>query len=212
VHGFGTLEEPIPSIFLQKGKDIWDQVRPKWKQVHGTEAVSVKVHGQECGETDALFSKHKEIPISVVTADCVPILLAHRDGLEVAAVHAGWRGVRGRILSKLWAKLSQAGNQPEDWVAAIGPAIGPCCYEVSQELADDFRNEFSEYSESLVVPKSRTLDLPAIQHAELTKIGLKKVELIRACTKCSVSPVFHSYRREGGGVRQWSVIMRTDGQ
>lgn len=203
-HGFGTREEPIPNW----AKPYWDDHKPRWKQVHGVSVAQIEHPLQECGEVDALYSRSIQIPTSVMTADCVPILLAHRSGSAVAAVHAGWRGTRARILRNLWKRLAQDGEKPQDWVAAIGPAIGPCCYEVSEELARDFQNEFKEMGSHLAVPRHRILDLPWINAEELRQIGLAQVDLIRACTFCTQEPRFHSYRKEGGGTRQWSVIMR----
>ncbi len=149
------------------------------------------------------------VPIGIVTADCVPILMARRSGGAVAAIHAGWRGTRARILNVLWERLKQDGENPRDWCAAIGPAIGPCCYEVSEDLAQAFSSEFSWVGKNIAVPRERILDLPAINAAELREIGLEQVDLIRACTRCSGNPAhpdFHSYRREGGGTRQYSLI------
>jgi YfiH family protein len=203
-HGFGTKEEPLPSFV----STIWEAHKPHWKQVHGVAIARVDRFQQECGPADALYSRESQIPISVMTADCVPILLAHRSGKAVAAVHAGWRGTRARILRHLWQQLAIEGEKPQDWVAAIGPAIGPCCYEVSEELAQDFQKEFQDLGSSLAVPQKRILDLPWINAEELKKIGIAQVDLLRTCTLCSSEPRFHSYRREGGGTRQWSVIMR----
>jgi YfiH family protein len=201
-HGFGTLGEPLALPFIVE----WERSSPRWRQVHQVACAEVKGSGQECGEVDALWSSHPAIPIAVVTADCVPILLAHRNGRAVAAVHAGWRGTRAHILSALWSELAAQGEKPHDWVAAIGPAIGPCCYQVSEELAADFATEFANLGPGVAVPRTRILDLPAINAAELRQIGLAEVDLIRTCTRCSKDPVFHSYRREGGGTRQWSAI------
>ena len=204
-YGFGSLDEPIPSHL----KARWEQVRPIWKQVHGVGIAQVEEAGQSCGEVDALFTSQLDLPIAVVTADCVPVLLAHHEGRKVAAVHAGWRGTRARILKTLWNRLSQLGEKPSDWVAAIGPSIGPCCYEGSEERASDVAKEFSDLGSEKVVPRHRILDLPYINAEELRRMGLKQVDLIRACTKCSLHPQFHSYRREGGGTRQFSMVMRT---
>jgi len=207
VHGFGTRIEPVPAPFLPD----WESQRPRWKQVHGTNCVEVKTPAQACGDVDAVFSDQTGIPIPVMTADCVPILLAHKEGKRVAAVHAGWRGTRARILANLWKALQERGESPENWVAAIGPSIGPCCYEVSPELADDFAKEFRDYGEDLAVPTFRHLDLPLINAEQLKEIGLEKVDLIRACTRCSLQgaePKFHSFRREGSGTRQFSIISR----
>ena len=204
-HGFGSRSEPVPGIFLAQ----WER-RPVWQQIHTTNAVEVSTPKQSCGETDALFSRKPGIPISVVTADCVPILMARKSGGAVAAIHAGWRGTEARILRALWEKLGAQGEKPQDWVAAIGPAIGPCCYEVSEELAQNFAEKFAVHGAGLAVPSHRHLDLPAINAAELKSIGLKDVELLNQCTRCTgtpESPDYFSYRREGKGTRQWSVVM-----
>jgi YfiH family protein len=196
-HGFGTREEPVPPEF----KSAWE-LRPDKQQVHGAAVAEVTKPRQELGEVDALYSRIPGIPIQVITADCVPILLARRDGGVVAAIHAGWRGTRARILEAVWDRLAREGERASDWVAAIGPAIGPCCYEVSEELAADFGREFGP----ACVPRHRHLDLPWVNQAALEKIGFARVERLKACTRCSVEPEFFSYRRDGSGHRQWSVI------
>jgi YfiH family protein len=203
VHGFGTQQEPVPSIFSK----YWDH-RPKWKQVHGVAAANVQSPMQECGEVDSLFTEKVQIPIGVVTADCVPVLLAHQSGKKVAAVHAGWRGTYAHILEKLWMQLEREGEKANEWVAAIGPAIGSCCYEVSQELADQFVKEFSFFDQTRFLPKPRYLDLPALNAEVLKKIGIQEVDVLHYCTRCSQNPSFHSYRREGGGSRQLSILMK----
>jgi len=201
-HDFGNHAEPwSPTLF-----PAWESLKPNWKQVHGTRVAEAKKAGENCGETDALFTFESSLPIAVVTADCVPILLARRDGSAVAAVHAGWRGTRARILNELFSVLTQRGESTQNWVAAIGPAIGPCCYEVSEEMALDFLNQFGKSAQ----PTFRYLDLPAIQAQTLAELGLREVELLRQCTRCTLSeagaPFYHSYRREGGGTRQYSMI------
>lgn len=213
VYGFGTRAENFPAAL----KEAWVAKRPQWKQVHGTAVVQVSRAGQECGEVDALFTREKGQPIAVVTADCVPVLLARKDASAVASVHAGWRGTGARILRRLWEVLAAQGERPEDWVGAVGPAIGPCCYEVSEELAIDFAREFlgaEKQGFGPAVPAHRRLDLPAINAAELKSLGVAGIDLLRACTRCSQEDrdfAYHSYRREGpsqrvGGARQWSAI------
>ena len=202
-HGFGTRLEELPAEF----QAAWTEKKAIWKQTHGVSCARIESPGQLCGDADALYSRAQDIPVAVMTADCVPVLLAKKDGSYVAAIHAGWRGTRAHILSELWKKLEKEGEKAENWAAAIGPSIGPCCYEVSEELAEDFLKEFG----ALAVPTHRHLDLPAINQAELHKIGIQEVDLLRACTKCTMQDGdfrFHSYRREGGGTRQWSVISR----
>lgn len=200
LHGFGDRSSPIPVELAQP----WEATRPQWKQVHGTACTEVSVSGASCGEVDGLYSRRSGQTVGVVTADCVPVLLARKDGRAVAAVHAGWRGTRARILRRLWERLRTEGESPQDWIAAVGPSIGPCCYQVSEELAADFAKEFG----SRFLPAHRMLDLPAINAEELKQLGLGAVEVLRACTFCTggASPVFHSFRREGSGTRQYSLI------
>jgi YfiH family protein len=192
-HFFGTGNEELPETL------------PVWKQNHGTRAVEVLTPQQECGECDTIWTRQPNQPVAVKTADCVPILLARRDATAVAAIHAGWRGTRARIVQEFINSLTEKG----EWVAAIGPCIGPCCYEVSQELAADFRREFPNYGWSTPRTTERYLDLAAINEGQLKEVGIKEVEIIRACTFCAQKdgqPLFHSYRREGKGYRQFSVI------
>jgi YfiH family protein len=208
LHGFGTLEENVAKPLIQ----IWESKSPVWNQSHGVRSVELVRPKQECGDCDALFTFQKGLPVAVRTADCVPILLARRAGGAVAAVHAGWRGTRGRIVQELLRTLALRGERPEDWVAAVGPAIGPCCYEVSQELARDFARAFPRYGLETSRPSDRYLDLPAINEGQLREAGIGDVQLLRACTRCAglpASPLFHSFRREGKGYRQFSTMLIT---
>jgi polyphenol oxidase len=200
-HGFGNRLVPFPL------SDIWKNKMPKWKQVHGCGVAEVRMLGENVGEVDALFSKAR-LPIGVVTADCVPVLLARKDGGAVAAAHAGWKGTEARVVHELLARLKASGEKLSDWVGAVGPAIGPCCYEVSEELAESFRAQFSKLGFGHAVPRFRILDLPSINEWELKSAGIS-VDVLRQCTQCTggVDSVFHSYRREKGTGRQWSVVV-----
>ena len=204
VCGFGHASEPIPEILSSS----WNQ-KPDWEQVHGTDWARVDHPHQACGKVDALFTETFNIPISIKTADCVPILMSRRDGKMIAAIHAGWRGVKARIVKVVWRHLESLGQKPGDWVATIGPAIGPCCYPVSEELAQEFQYEFSkEYEKSLFAPEKNVLDLPALEFEELKGLGLLDVELLRYCTSCCKSPRFFSYRRDKNPGRQFTGLMK----
>ncbi|MFL6202299.1 MAG: polyphenol oxidase family protein [Thermoanaerobaculia bacterium] len=153
------------------------------KQIHS--ATVLPAHPGRCGEGDALFGDAPDLALSVVTADCVPILLAGPRGL--AAVHAGWRGLVGGVIPAALEKLGGAE------VAWIGPAIGPCCYEVGEEVAEQFPDE-------AVVPGSSGkphLDLIAAARQQLK--GVEDIRTVAVCTRCE-SERLYSYRREGKGV------------
>lgn len=201
-HGFGTISEEVPSPFSR----IWNDAAPEWKQVHGTEIIRVTGPREHCGDADGLFCATPGVPIGIRTADCVPILLANKKGTAVAAIHAGWRGTKKRIVEVMRKHFSDLNENPRDWVAAIGPSIGPCCYEVSPELAKEFSTEFG--TKYLDGSDKRYLDLQAINEELLYGIGLEQVEVLRYCCHCfgDGAPVLHSYRREGAGQRQYSLI------
>ncbi len=201
-HQFGTCAEPRPAFF----NEVPPQRRPRWKQVHGSSFAIVTHEGQGCGEVDALLTRAPGLPIAIITADCVPILLAKKDGSAIAAVHAGWRGTFNRILENVWQHLSTEDELATNWVAAIGPAIGPCCYEVSPDLFSDFQTQFGAQA-SL---RPRHLDLPLINELELRRFGFTDVERLAFCTHCRLaadgSPLFHSHRRNRDPGRQLSAI------
>jgi polyphenol oxidase len=204
-HAFGTRSEPVPEPFL----DAWPERFPIWKQVHGVRLVEARAPREELGECDGMLCFAAGQPIAVTTADCVPILAARRDGRAVAALHAGWRGTRAGASTELVAELVRRGETPSRWIAAVGPAIGACCYEVGVELADDFARAFAAMGESIAVPAARRLDLQAINARQLRDSGIGEVEILRACTRCARdadgTPLYASFRREGRGRQQRSV-------
>lgn len=216
-HGFGTLEHPVPAELAAD----WEKLKPQWKQVHGTGLSQVTMPGQACGEADALWSDQSGCMVGVVTADCVPVLMASNDARTIAAVHSGWRGTLARIVPTVWSAL-QARQAPAlrsspEWSAAIGPSIKACCYEVSQEIIDAFLTEFRDCDPRKLNPAHRRLDLQEVILHELDVLGVRQVDVIRMCTYCGkdsekneATPLFNSYRRgqstAASSARQWSII------
>lgn len=172
-------------------------------QVHGDEVLPTGHDPLPPGtEADALLATEPGVAVSVKTADCVPVLVAARDTGEVAAVHAGWRGTDLEIVKKAVAALRERGAK--DLLAAIGPSIGPCCYEVSPELADRFRKRFGPD-----VATGRHLDLPLANRRLLLEAGLADtaIDTVAPCTACNVGDFF-SHRKEAGKTgRQLSFIL-----
>ena len=166
-------------------------------QVHSVEVLAAR-RGR-CGEGDALVGGEQGLALSVVTADCVPVMIAA--GTRVAAIHAGWRGVAGEIvpaaIARLVAEAEAAGQiaDPATWSAWIGPAIGPCCYQVGPDVAD--RVAAASTPEAVVPRPGRPhLDLPVAVLAQLVRAGLGTVRPLLWCTRCTPDRL-HSYRREG---------------
>ena len=99
----------------------------------------------EAPQGDALITREKGVLLVMQTADCVPILLADTKNRAVAAIHSGWRGTLRRIAEKTLGRMRmEFGTRPEDVIAAVGPSIGRCCYEVGSDVAKEFAAQFPE--------------------------------------------------------------------
>jgi len=190
-HGFGVRGlAPPPGLR-----------RPQ--QVHGAGvAQAAACLGEAIPAADAVVSALPGVPVGVVTADCLPILVATEAGTAVAAIHAGWRGLAcGVIPAAIEALRAESGGAPR-LVAAIGPHIGACCYEVDEPVLEALAPAFGgDFAAALRPsrPGHAWLDLGRLAHTALLRAGLAPSALgtlPRACTRCD--PVrFHSYRREG---------------
>jgi YfiH family protein len=165
-------------------------------QIHSDICLYVTGGSGRVGEGDALMTDVPGVRVGVRTADCIPILLVDPTCRAVAAVHAGWRGTAQNICSKTVAAMGrQFGSRPEELLGAVGPGIGPCCYEVGPEVAVRFRDLFPERDD---LDRPAHLDLPLANRRQLLAAGLQPehVWLARLCTFCS-GDEFHSWRREG---------------
>ncbi|ADV46186.1 peptidoglycan editing factor PgeF [Nitratifractor salsuginis] len=157
---------------------------------------------------DALITDLPQVVLTILTADCVPILLYEPERRVIGAVHAGWQGSRLAIVIKcVGAMKRRYGADPGKMLAYIGPSIGGCCYEVGEEVAGHF-----QMIEGAVQPGPRgkpMLDLKRVNAAQLYEAGLEEanIELSDVCTACE-REFFFSYRAEGGcGGRFMSAIM-----
>jgi purine-nucleoside/S-methyl-5'-thioadenosine phosphorylase / adenosine deaminase len=171
---------------------------------------------------DASSTNTPSLLLGVQTADCVPILLVDPKNRAVAAVHAGWRGTLARIAEKTVGQMQMHfGSKPADLLAALGPAIGPCCYEVGAELVTRFTSQFAHASDWFdeprtgeepnplqwlnmappghqPAPKNVRLDLRKASRAQLLAAGLrdKNIFVSDLCTACRPD-LFFSYRKQG---------------
>lgn len=205
-HGFGTDAELVPRVLQPR----WD-LRPSKKQVHGTRAADIVGVRQQVGEADAFHTAAAGIPVSVITADCVPLLLARRDGGRVAAVHAGWRGLASGIIPAVLEELKGG----RDWVAAVGPTICASCYEVSPELAQDFAQRFPGIAANELLPQPRHLNLRAVAAHQLRLAGVEAIDHVGGCTCCARDEhgarLYRSYRRGDRNSQQHSgLFIRPD--
>jgi len=166
------------------------------RQVHGARVRLADGPSAPCHEADAVVSSDPAVAASVAVADCVPILLATGDGRAVAAVHAGWRGTLALIAEAGVRALAEAAGQPPSALrAVVGPSIGPCCYEVSADLAARF--EAALGPEVVRAGGSPHLDLWRANRIVLERAGVGAVEVLGRCTACEAR-TFFSHRRDGG--------------
>jgi len=203
---WGNRHDPLGGF----AKEHWETMRPRWRQVHGVVIAEVTGPGQECGEVDGLWTRSPDLPIGVVTADCVPILLEHAQGTARAALHAGWRGIFARIPEAFFEALPHDLADPGDWRAMLGPSIRACCYEVSPELIDSFCREFSDLPRAQMEPSHRRLDLISVLQHQFRVLGVPELEVSGECTHCSASAGesrYQSYRRGDRHSRQLSIIL-----
>jgi YfiH family protein len=170
--------------------DGWAVVR----QVHGSRVLRVEGPGM-AGEADAMFTTSPMLPLAVGTADCLPVVIEGEGGIGIA--HAGWRGAAAGIVVGLRDALAAAGVSARR--AAVGPGIGPCCFEVGAEVLEAFPAWVS----------STSWGAPSVDLKSAVESSLEGLEVWRApaCTFCGSG--FRSQRRDGGEARQVSLAWLT---
>jgi hypothetical protein len=238
VHAFSTRRQgvsPLPENALNLGfcqTDAPDHVRenrrrflaaigaPEMKlftvkQIHSADIIAAGQddHAGSLNRCDAIVAEASGLLLGVQTADCVPILMADVQRRAMAAVHAGWRGTRARIVEKALIRLQKEfGTRPEDCLAAIGPAARVCCYEVGEDVIEPFRAEFA-WADAIIsnhTPNGKAhLDVPAGNRRQLMSAGVPESNIFTAnlCTMCR-NDLFFSHRLEHarGVGRMLSVI------
>lgn len=161
------------------------------RQVHSARVLDATAGS--CGEGDALTTRCAGLALTVVTADCVPVLLG--GDAEIASIHAGWRGIAAGIVGETLARLE---GPPARLAAWLGPAIGSCCYEVGDEVA---ARVVAASAPEVAVPGAGErphLDLHAAVASQLHRAGVERLHRVPDCTRCSPETLW-SYRREGPG-------------
>jgi YfiH family protein len=167
------------------------------RQIHGNVVCAVEAgHGPLATEEgkavlqgDGLITDLKDLLLGIQTADCTPVLVADTQARVVAAFHAGWRGTLARIVEQGIATMKlRYGSRSSDLIAAIGPAIGPCCFEVGPEVRSKFESEFAYAPELFSEVGSQIhLDLFEANRRQLLDAGVApgKISLVGECTACT---------------------------
>lgn len=192
------------------------------KQIHSAVIQCFAGEPEAVRTGDASSTAAAGLLLAIQTADCVPILLVDPRKRAVAAIHAGWRGTLARITQKAAGTMQREfASRPADILAAIGPSIGPCCYEVGAELVTQFSSQFADASDYFdeartgeepnplqwlnmyppghqPPPKAVHLDLRTANRSQLLAAGLRGQNIFASdlCTGCRPD-LFFSYRKEG---------------
>lgn len=207
---------------LQKAAGAKDFPLVTLKQIHSDVVRLFDSTPSEPCKGDASITNRPGLLLAIQTADCVPILLVDPKKRAIAAIHAGWRGTLARIAAKTVGKMQMHfATNPRDLLAAIGPSIGPCCYEVGTEVATQFLSQFADapaYFDEFRTgdepnpiqwlnmmppghqppPKGVLLDLRKANRSQLLSAGLRpqNIHTIDLCTACHPDLLF-SYRKRG---------------
>lgn len=183
---------------------------------------------------DAMLTHEADVLLSIRTADCLPILIVDPDLRAVAAVHSGWRGALKRVVEKTVGEMQRLyGSKPEQLLAALGPCIRACCYEVGEEVLDGFTGRFvnsAKYFKKLAdsetgkpslpflsaMPPGHerlsgsdfSLDLDAVARDQLCSAGLlpSHIQASGLCTSCRTD-LFFSYRKEGSAAGRMIALI-----
>lgn len=180
------------------------------QQVHGDKISVVTASEAGCGAkeyssalagVDAIVTNQPDLPLMLFFADCVPVIIYDPSKHVVAVSHAGWKGTVAKIAAKtISAMAAQYNVDPGDCLVAIGPSVGPCCYEVDQVVLNKLKESFA-YWEQFVTPKNSKwmLDLWEANVTQLTEVGVKRQNIFVSgiCTSCNTE-LFYSHRAEKG--------------
>lgn len=188
----------------------------RMRQVHGAHVfepaprIPLPSRYDDWPEADIAIGCDPSFVLSVRSADCVPTLLADRLTGAVAAIHAGWKGTAaGAVMAAVRALQTRFASDPADIVAAVGPSIGPCCYEVGNEVAPQFASHPGADRWFLAEAKPR-LDLWHATRDQLERAGVPsgQIHVSELCTM-HLPALFHSYRRDGKAAGRLVAAIRT---
>ena len=201
-HGFSTRSASREEIGGMVGA-AFEDLRSV-KQVHSARVVDVGAGAIESEEADAIVSR-RDAPITIRTADCVPILVADISSGAVAAIHAGWRGVVSGVIPNAIEMLAR---DRSNVIAAIGPCIGACCFEVGVDVAEKIASASDASIITRQVGEKAFVDLRRAVRIQLTRLGVadSNIENVAGCTYCE-KELFFSYRRDGANAGRLIAVI-----
>lgn len=190
------------------------------EQVHGTQVHLVLEeeagrgahdYGDAIPQTDALITNVPGLPLFLCFADCTPLLFYDPENHAVGVAHAGWKGTAAGIAIKMVVAMQQAfGSEPAELLASIGPAIGPCCYEINEDVEGVFNKAWPDQKEQILQVKDggMYLDLREANRHQLLTAGVvsEHIDCAENCTSCD-NKWFFSYRADGGQTGRLAAVI-----
>jgi len=165
---------------------------PFWLEQTHTNICTSVLNQNSNRFADAAITQDKKIPLVILTADCVPIVMCNQQGYEIAAIHAGWKGLASGIIENTVSKLSE---EAKNYIAWIGPSICQKCYATGIDVYKKFIGKYTYLDQAFKQCKSEIYaDLPKIANLILNNLGVNKVYLSNACT-FEESVKYYSYRQ-----------------
>lgn len=198
ISGHSDILENVRMFLEKNGIKQDDCFRAVLCHGKNVEKIAAKDMDRSFENTDALFTKEKNVFLSVTVADCLPIFLFDPQKQIVGIVHAGWRGLENGIIGETISKMVSGGSQPEKILAGIGPGIGPCHFEVGEDVAGKFSRFGGQVRRE--AGGKIFLDLKRIAELALLANGIlsENIETNPSCTFCEKEKYF-SFRRDGCG-------------
>lgn len=218
VEHYFTTRNFTPSPGERAGVRVKPMIMPEQTHSDHVEFVDERL---EYPDTDGLIITKPNQTIRLKFADCTPLIFYNPKTNIGAISHAGWRGTAQKIGVKTVQKMCRGVNVNQsgmtlqnnsikgakDIIAIIGPAIGLCCYEVSDEVKEKL---LATVQNSTGLYKDRNVDLKAINARQLQEIGVEKIDICPYCTSCD-NDLFYSYRKENGTTNRHYAVLRLPG-
>ncbi len=204
-----AVEENVQRVCRSLGLRREHLVSPRQRHTANVRQVDASDRGAIYDGYDVFVTDAPDVPLLMVYADCTPVVLYDPRRHALALVHSGWRGtVLGAARSAVQAMSSAFGSRPADLVAAIGPSIGPCCYEVGDDVADAVRSTWADAGGLLTKgdnDRSR-FDLWQANERWLRDSGVEQIEVSGLCTACHTDD-FYSHRAEAGRTGHFAAVV-----
>jgi YfiH family protein len=209
-----AVEENLQRMCGALGLQRADLVSPNQRHTANVRRVGATDRGHIWPGYDTLITDEPGVPLLLRYADCTPVLIYDPAHHALALIHSGWRGTvlgAGRVAVE--ALVAEYGSRPAEMIAAIGPSIGPCCYEVGEDVIDAVHAAFDRPAELLPnrngggpLSGRAHFDLWAANRRWLAEAGVRQIEAAEICTACRIDD-FYSYRAERGLTGHFGAVM-----